>query len=370
VTDTKLVIIATHAAPDKPAYRRDLLSCLAYPNDQLVSFLYRQKWIAPALLQPVESARRALLVYCEKADNGDGALGSAGYNYLPIRFASLVGLGPTALLNSPDDPYLTASFRLGNFIAIAPGGVVATLDATNKQIGACEFSPHKPPDSTKWVFEADDPDELEEAIDPVIPWVTLVERLAHTSPLEGCTFVRFTGINREGQPLPGTTPDVRPGTAKFVDAPVYQLSSGATYRVELDYFSGPDVAVPPSPKTSGAGAAIQLSPAIFRSVGQTRKAVVALRCRPTYSTDLSVLVLDHKGSEVGNAPRLEVVVAVNPAVFLRILPFVLVLGFAASSLAVTDFEESFRLLAGIAKLAGAMMVALGVWWGFRRLPGV
>ena len=89
---------------------------------------------------------------------------------------------------------------------------------------------------------------------------------------------------------------------------------------------------------------------------------------PTYSDELDTVVIDHQTQSGPKAIRLAINVKVKPSPYLRVLPAVLILGFSMSSLAIGDFPESSRLIIILAKLAGAGMVGLGVWWGFLQAP--
>jgi hypothetical protein len=375
VDSSTLLIIATSAPPLRLAYRRDLLSCLGYPDGHRVSFTYRRKWIAEGVFGGNLKDRLALLVYSyEPADATSDKKGLGNrYSYVPLRFAKFDTLEPAVLVksdNATPDTYFTASFYLGSFVDVNPVTLPSVRGFCEDAIRAHARPPAVPTAHLPWLFDLDTPWTVREAKDQEVAWAAIVEMLSHTESLQDCKFVQLGGLSRsaESPKAPGV-PTVRPGPTRYVDAPVYALSSGENYRLVLTYLADP-ASETPKPTVSVTAGALEVSEPIFASVGQTRNATLLVRCKPVYADELSTVVVDHAGSAEGKAPRFMLLVKVEPRRVLRFLPIVLVLGFFLSSLIVSDFEDSWHPAVGLAKLLGAVMVGSGVWWGFRRLPGI
>ncbi len=226
VAPSPLVVIATQASGSRPAYRRDLLSCLAYEDGHRVSFLYRRRWIAETLRGRGADGRTALLVYCHPPAPEDATGIAAGRpKYVPLRYVTFEEIGPRALLDgdlATDDTYVTVTFTLGKFVNVAPSTLQATFQSFDNAVGGYPRCP-KPGNDADWVFELEPPAGLGSDESAGIAWPAIVSHLAGTDALAGCTFMTLAGMVRLDKSGADPRSGMSPKPTTFVGVPAYRL---------------------------------------------------------------------------------------------------------------------------------------------------
>lgn len=370
MNNKELLVIATSAPPKRPEYRRDFLSCLSYPPGISVLFSYRKKWIEDNLIKNYKNLQnnKVLIVFCDIPDNP-----KEHFRFIPLRYARFVGFEPEELTQSNDeDTHIAVRFTLGRFI------YPASVDYQEWMLKQGDNYPrpvgHNEEKKSRLVIKAKDFQEGTKCLDS-ISWLGITKKLADAKTLDGCSFFRIADIREQSKRFLGSVATEDYGIYK-----ARILESGKSYFIDLQFYleSGkafPSKTLAPTISTES----IKLTRPLTENIGQQTNATIIANCKRVYFKEIATLVIEDSNDTDSKTAKTEFVIILKPAKWvLPIVVLLLVLGTFSSSIS-SDSIKEFGVagswlhshaagLEFLCKALGSLLVGLGAYLGFRKVP--
>lgn len=390
----EIIVIATSTPPDRPAYRRDLLSCLCYPNGTSVRFSYRMRWIEESLMKRwIEHHRSktlhqvrnipALIVFCDIPASPE-----QDFKFLPLRYAHFEGFEPPEILERAAlDAQIAVRFKLDRFVYFVPSEIEKQLEMWQTWM-LSHVGKHPHPVSpenitttrTNLVFAANRFQEgLEEPEET--SWVRLSEQISAARTMQECSLFRLIGIYEASSPSRQKHVRIR----ERYGHRCYVLEAGKSYIINLQfYLDGGKARLPKSLTTRVSTKAILLSSPLIKNIGLSTEVEIIANTSKVYSGEIATLVIEDavdKDKDIPHMARAEFVVLLRPERWLPLIVLLVAFGTFFTSVspemvgdiltllhASTVITKDTALLAYFIKGAGSVLVAVGAFLGFRKLP--
>ncbi|MBV8368354.1 MAG: hypothetical protein JO036_05395 [Candidatus Eremiobacteraeota bacterium] len=423
----RIIYIATSVPSSRPEYRRDLLSCFGYGPGTHIRFLYRRRWIAESILtNPPSKGTQCVIVFCEQPPTQNCALppeirpthADPEFTFYALMLARWVGIEWKRFISRfGEDDFLPVEFVLERPVMLAPSDLEGAIDVWREVIVADPRDHPRPLGAadaarSKFVFERNSmPAEYPTNTTEDLAWLTLAQALSKTRSLGNCSFYRVKSITKVrghvqlGKPIvPRTEGGIR----------VYRLRSDRTYRFDLQMLSTPGrVSVDRLLTPKVALPALRFSQPFIASRGRTNQFHLLLYCPRTYAQQSDVVVFDAAAStpeqasaaggaaanvesgtapegnssqstareQAENAPRIEIPIIIGPPAWWELAGAILLLAVGLALVTPTkelldspDFAAFTWLKAhaepvlAVARVAGAILAAIGLYLGFRVTP--
>lgn len=351
-------------------------------------FSYRKRWIAQELLGQGKTlrGRKAIITFFEQPEEAGGEMA-----FLPLRFATILGFEPRELIGTSDpEVFLTLRFELGDFVR--PSVPIAEQRALwQGWAQSLEDRPrpreHADSEMSKMVFQGK-PFPAQADVSEDVAWLRLAEQLSEARTMQGCSLYRvkrvhgpmrrfFSGGELKGQDRQGLV--------------VRKMRAAKTYRIDLQQFvSHTSTTSPKTLSTTVTAPSIKLSQPITDSVGLGTESTIIAQCGRVYAPEVGTLVVEDPKDEKYETARTAFVVHLRPARWLLVVVVLLLaLGSFAGNVNAdwlkdlssedTLLQQRYPNLAewvngngstaeGILKTAGAFLVGLGAYLGFKQVP--
>jgi hypothetical protein len=392
LSEEEIIVIATSAPEKRPSYRRDLLDCLCYPNGTSVRFSYRKRWIEEGLLNRWIAQYRsssphparplpAIIVFCDIPASPD-----QGFSFLPVRYAHFEGFEPPEILERAGlDIQIAVRFKLGRFIYFPPAEIEKQRIKWQEWM-LSQDGKHPVPvaedkietTKTNLVFTARRFQEAHEASEET-SWVRLSEQLSRARTLQGCSIFRLVGIY-EVSSRPAQK-HVR--LQEHYGHTSYVFKAGQSYTIKLQFYLDSGKArIPRTLMTHVSTKAIFLSKPLIKNIGLSTELEIIVNTSKVYAEEIATLVIeDAIDKDMPHMARAEFIVVLRPERWLPLVIVLIALGTFFTSVSpqmVQDAANLFHsgtmaadiasLITYIIKGIGSVVVAVGAYLGFRKLP--
>jgi hypothetical protein len=392
LSDGEIIVIATSTPPNRPAYRRDLLNCLCYPNGTSVRFSYRKRWIEEQLMNRwIEHHRSktlhlfgnipALIVFCDIPESPD-----QDFKFLPLRYAQFEGFEPPEILERAAlDVQIAVRFKLDRFIYLVPAEIEKQramwqawmLDQSGKHprpISEDKIESTR----TNLVFTARRFQEGLEAPEET-SWVRLSEQISRARTMQESSLFRLIGVYEASSPSKQKHVRIK----EQYGHRCYVFEAGKSYIINLQFYLDAGKArIPRSLVTHVSTRAILLSKPLIKNIGLSTEVEIIVNTSKVYSGEIATLVIEDvidKG--IPHMARAEFVVLLQPERWLPLVVLLVAFGTFFTSVspemvkdiltllrAATSLANDTALIAYIIKGLGSVLVAVGAYLGFRKLP--
>jgi hypothetical protein len=391
-SEGEVIVIATSAPEKRPGYRRDLLNCLCYPIGTSVRFSYRKRWIEEHLLSRwIEHHRSntlhlfrnipALIVFCDIPESP-----VQDFSFLPLRYAHIEGFEPLDILErAGPDVQIAVRFKLGRFIYFAPAEIEKQRDIWQTWMLSQEGKHPRPVNEaeikttkTNLVFTAKRFQEGQEEPEET-SWVRLSEQISSARTMKGCSLFRLIGVYEASSHLNKKHVRLKEQYGHIC----YVFEAGKSYIINLQFYLDSGKArIPKTLVTHVSTRSILLSKPLIKNIGLSTEVEIIINTSKVYSSEIATLVIeDAVDLVIPNMARAEFVVLLQPE---RWLPLVVVLvafgtfftsvspemvkDFATLLHVGTSIASNTSLIAYSIKGLGSVLVAVGAYLGFRKLP--
>ena len=381
MNESEILIIATSAPSNRPAYRRDLLNCFCYPNGTNVYFSYRKRWIDNELLTETKKLNendKVLIVFC---DNQDGQDGQADFNFIPLRYATFIGFEPkTQIAIAEENSHIAVKFKLGDFVKYeGPLGSENKMDAWTKwmklQPSCPRLEGHPSAEKSKFVFVANNFKDGDSK-DNNLSWLELAKVMATGKTLKNCSFYRISNINEISYPQK----DINLTKIKSLDRNFFAFKPSKTYMINLQYYLDHQKASTPKiliPRTSTQS--INISFPLVENIGLSTRATVFATCKRVYETEFASLVIEDPEDKDIHVARAELSILIEPVKWLLpTMVSLIAIGAFSTGISKELVENTFSGIPFITsnvftiiilvKILGSCLVGLGSYLGFRKIP--
>ncbi|MDT4968217.1 MAG: hypothetical protein QOJ64_2954 [Acidobacteriota bacterium] len=349
-----MILIFTSVRDNRPLYKRDILNvCCESPGTQ-IQFAYRTKWI-PQHLRSSPAALRgkeALIIYCERTKQPTGY-----FTFHPVRRAVISEA-------TGEFDFMTLSLQLGEFFDYAAYGddVQDVIDRFQTFITANKTD--HPNHAAKPRFVREDDSWNEAGFSE--GWAPLVTHISNVEGLHDAVF--FSVQQRDkfgGPPIP-----LFPNPGNEQNRTTYLLKSGGTYDVSVLLMWGGRASYR-DPELIVKESVASVSGPFVRQRSGGFQADFVVQCKRSFDEESSMLSLRVPPAEPNTfgSPRADVLIKLSPRKGTLLIAVVL-LTLGAFLLSWTpETLAHFRLdWIAVLKLLGLMMLALGSYVGFRKLP--
>jgi len=370
MTTRRITIITTSAPHNRPEYRRDFLDCIANPIGKLVRFSYRKKWIDQSLLDS-EPPRNCIIIFCDIPIYPED-----DYIFYPVRYATFEGFGPTELIKFKDDNiYISANFKLGNFINIPPGDSKETIARWKAWMQ--EQSDHYPRplgnpknQNSKMVLLGRLDSESKQCNESS-SWQMMMDMFSKSNTLNECTFLRLVGIKKSKKYLE---------LSSFRSHDVFMLRSEKSYEIELQHYLGYSKPLPSRELVpSTASESLSLSPVLINNIARVTSTVTIINTKRVSQAELAPVVIEDPKDISSLSPRIQLIFGIKP---LRRYLIAAIMMMAFGALFVGISKETIKELSKqgsffynnpgtieyFMKALGAIFVGLGGYFGFKQPP--
>lgn len=392
LSDSEIIVIATSTPPNRPAYRRDLLNCLCYPNGTSVRFSYRKRWIEEELMNRWLEHHRsktlhlfrnipALIVFCDIPAPPD-----QDFKFLPLRYAHFEAFEPPEILERAGlDVQVAVRFKLDRFIYFVPAEIekqremwqMWMLDQGGKHprlVSEDKIETTR----TNLVFTAKRFQEgLEEPEET--SWVRLSEQISGARTMQECSLFRLIGIYQASSPSQKKHVRIK----EQYGHRCYVFGAGKSYIINLQFYLDAGKArIPRSLVTHVSTRALLLSKPLIKNIGLSTEIEIIVNTSKVYSGEIATLVIeDAIDKDIPHMARVELVVLLQPERWLPLVVLLVAFGTFFTSVspemvkdilallqASTSLASDTSLIAYIIKGLGSVLVAVGAYLGFRKLP--
>ena len=359
-----LVLFYTTATPTRPTYRRGILDCLCYPNGHVLQYSYRVRQIDPNLLSELPRGSHGAIIFVDEASKGQ-------FVYYPLRRVRILdGLPADQAVRLGPRERVSLFLELADFIGYAP--------AHNPMQWNDRITPF---DDIRRIQDGKPDYFIIKAIDiftrasvaHLSAWEDVVSNVAKSHDLADAVFLNLE--NPQGFES-GISLALKQGS----HVPHYSVSPGEVYRLNMAVYEakGRETRLK---LTSSSDDLVQVNQPFQSVVSGLSQKSARISCRRT--TESKFIALGIEVMEDSSATDSKNVVnSPNPTLLIKI-------GFSTSTLLCflflvalgaffvswdPDFvkeissTEKFKLWGLAAKAAGAALLALAAWIGFRKLP--
>lgn len=352
-----MILIFTSAKDGRPYYMRDLLNVCCEPSGRIISFGYRNKWVAKGLQSVANlDGKDALIIFSER-DASD----PKRFRYHPIRWAKIIR--PSSEGGSVTIPLqLAGLFDYQKYAGQPPanmtefGAIASSADT--------QASPAAENHQIALVRESKDCDKSDFSGD----WLPLVEYMSRLEGLKSCTFFHEqTG----GLPVNKITPLSSRATSEPGKL-LYSVEAGSSYQVTYKVFFGEGAAQKPM-KVSVSEKVASIGGPFVSQWSSGFEASFVLNFSRSFESDtatLSVTVPPRTEDKI-EAPEIHALLKVSVPWY--VLPGAILCMVAGSALISLGSENGFSPALGnnlmwTTKVIGMLVLAFGSWLGFRKLP--
>lgn len=368
-----MILVFTSVYPkeeERPWYKRDILNVCCEPKGAQIQFAYRKVWIAENIQSADQlDGKEALIVYCERKNSLIKNQFSTGYfTFHPLR---------EAIINNATDEFAntTISLQLGNFFAYETFDGNFPVDEFQEYITRSADNPNHPSRAGRFV-------RGEERWDKVVScenWMPLVQYVGTLAGLDDSVF--FCAQRKFGGPPIPLFPESKEEDSRTI----YVLKSGLGYPLSFHLIAGSKASYKDPELTLTPGLGSVAGPLVRqRSAGLQVDYVV--QCKRSFEEEIGMLsiVVPPLKPGIFRSPAFNVLVRLSIRRGFLILA-VLLLTFGAFLVAMTPdtVKDSASLLGGsvgnwisihkdsitwLSKFIGLVMMAVGSFVGFRKLP--
>jgi hypothetical protein len=367
----ELVLFYTTALKSRPSYRRGILDCLSYPNGHVLQYSYRVSQIHPALRGESDLPRgsHGVIIYVDEISVDDAT--PKQYKYYPLRRVRLLRGLPAnqgnTLIGRERVPIV---LELHEFV-----GYADTHDPTQWDERVTPFDTLRnirgtPPRPEFFVTRAADI-FTKASVSDLSAWEDVVTNLAKSNNLASAPFINL----EHPQDFDTRYPLALDKTS---DTPRYDVLPGEVYRLNMAVYDGHGRETKLK-LTSSSDDLIQVNQPFQSVVSGLAQKSALIACKRSIEkrlVALSIEVVDDsplapKGINSPN-PTLLVRVAVPRwtvvKFFLLVASGAFFVSWDPDLIKETFCISDFKLVGLIVKGAGAILLAVAAWIGFRKLP--
>jgi hypothetical protein len=353
-----MILIFTSAKAGRPYYMRDLLNVCCEPAGRIITFGYRNKWVATDLRSGADlDGKDALIIFSER-DAGD----PTRFRYHPIRMAKIIK--PASECGSVTIPLqLAGLFDYQKYNGQLPVGMADFGQNTSSKDGQTAA----PAKTQEFALVREDSKGRDKS-DFSGEWLPLVEYMSRLEGLKSCTFFHEQVGGLPGSKIPplNSTATSEPGKLQ------YTVEAGKSYQMTYKVFFGEGSAQ--KPMSIGINEKVASIGGPFVSQWSSGfEASFVLNFSRTFESGTSTLsvTVPPKTEDKIEAPEIHALLKVKvPRYVLPSAIFLMIAGSVLISLAEDPaFSQSlaFNLLL-LVKGAGAFALGVGSWIGFQKLP--
>lgn len=363
-----MILIFTSVRVNRPLYKRDILNVCCEPPDSQVQFAYQLKWVAQPLRSSPQALKDkdALIVYCERTDDPNNY-----FSFHPVRRAVIAAANAEA-------EFLTLSLKLGDFVDYAAygddvGDVIGRFQAlvTDGQTD----HPNNTTKSAKGEAKARFVREHERWPEAKFSkeWVSLVSYLDDIDGMNDAVFFCVQDRNKfGGAPVP-----LFPNPANEDNPTSYLLKSGGSYGVSVFLMWGHGAKYR-DPELVVKESLASVSGPFVRQRSSGFQADFFLQCKRSFDAESGMLTLRVPAeANIFDSPVADVLIKLSPrkgilalavglltvgGLFISLTPEIL------GQLPLIRFIEPRDWLSLVFKIVGVIMLGVGSYVGFRKLP--
>jgi len=339
-----MILIFTSAKDGRPYYMRDLLNVCCAPSGRIITFGYRNKWVAKNLQSAGKlNGKDALIIFSERDTSAPRR-----FHYHPIRWAKI-------LEATTESGSLTIPLQLaGLFDYQKYGGqppTSMTVFGQNEPSGDGQATPSVETHQAALVREYKDCDKNDFSGE----WLPLVEYMSRLEGLKCCTFFREIEGRLTGSKIPplSSTATSEPGKLQ------YTVKAGKSYQMTYKVFFGEGAAQ--NPMSIGVCEKVASIGGPFVSQWSSGfEASFVINFSRSFESETSMLSVTVPPQTEGKkeAPEIHALLKVKVPWYVLVVAIVgMVLGTWLISL-----QPEWL------KLSGALLLAGGSYLGFQKLP--
>jgi hypothetical protein len=352
-----MILIFTSAKDGRPYYMRDLLNVCCEPSGRIITFGYRNKWVAKKLQSVANLDGKDALIIFSEHDASD----PPRFRYHPIRWAKIIR--PSSECGSVTIPLqLAGLFDYQKYAGQLPANMTEIGPTASSADG--KASPASESHHIALVRESKDCDKSDFSGD----WLPLVEYMSRLEGLRSCTF-----FHEQEDGLPGgkitplsSTATSEPGKLQ------YSVEAGKSYQVTYKVFFGEGAAQKPM-KIGVSEKVASIGGPFVSQWSSGFEASFVLNFSRSFESDTATLsvTVPPKTEDKIEAPEIHALLKVNAPWY--VLPGAIVCMVMGSAL--ISLGPDSGLGPGLAtnlmlmtKGIGMFVLAFGSWLGFRKLP--
>jgi hypothetical protein len=363
----ELVLFYTTALESRPTYRRGILDCLSYPNGHVLQYSYRVSQIHPALRGESAPPRgsHGVIIFVDEAS-------PKLYKYYPLRRVRVLSGLPANQGNTLKvRERVSIVLELHEFVGYADTHNPTQWDERVTSFDALRNIRGAPPSPEFFVTRAADIFTKASASD-LSSWEDIVTNLAGSHDLASAIFINVEHPQEFDTRCPLALD-------KTSDTPRYDVLPGEVYRLNMAVYDGKQRETRLK-LTSSSDDLIQVNQPFQSVVSGLAQKSALIACKRSIEKRLVALSIE----VVDDSPQAQkgIVNSPNPTLLVRVavprwtlVKFFLLVASGAFFVSwdpdlvkETFCTPHFKLLGLSVKGAGAILLAIAAWIGFRKLP--
>lgn len=338
-----MILIFTSAKDGRPYYMRDLLNVCCEPSGRIITFGYRNKWVAKEL-QAVANldGKDALIIFSER-DAGD----AHRFRHHPIRWAKIIK--PASECGSVTIPLqLAGLFDYQKYDGQPPASMTEFGPNGSSADGQASPAATHPAALVREYKDCDKSDFSG-------AWLPLAEYMSHREGLKSCTFFHEQEGGLPGSKIPplSSTATSEPGKLQ------YTVEAGKSYQMTYKVFFGEGAAQ--KPMSIGVDEKVASIGGPFVSQWSSGfEATFVINFNRSFESETSMLSVTVPPQTEGKkeAPEIQALLKVKVPWYVLV---VAIIGMVVGTWLISLQPEWL-------KLSGALLLAGGSYLGFQKLP--